>query len=90
VKSGDTLDLGAGKILHFVEAPNVHWPETMVTWEPVSGTLFSCDAFGSFGKLGDRVFDDQFSAKEHEFFERESLRYYATSFRLSPSSWSGP
>jgi anaerobic nitric oxide reductase flavorubredoxin len=77
VKSGDTLDLGAGKVLHFVEAPNVHWPETMVTWEPVSGTLFSCDAFGSFGKLGDRVFDDQFSAKEHEFYERESLRYYA-------------
>ena len=77
VKTGDTLDLGAGKILHFVEAPNVHWPETMVTWEPGSGTLFACDAFGSFGKLGDRVFDDQFSAKEHEFFERESLRYYA-------------
>jgi flavorubredoxin len=77
LKSGDTLDLGAGKTLHFVEAPNVHWPETMVTWEPASGTLFSCDAFGSFGKLGDRVFDDQFSAKEHEFFEAESLRYYA-------------
>jgi flavorubredoxin len=77
VKTGDVLDLGAGKVLHFVEAPNVHWPETMVTWEPVSGTLFACDAFGSFGKLGDRVFDDQFSAKEHEFFERESLRYYA-------------
>lgn len=77
VKTGDTLDLGGGTELHFVEAPNVHWPETMVTWEPRSGTLFSCDAFGSFGKLGDRVFDDQFSAKEHEFYERESLRYYA-------------
>ncbi len=77
VKTGDTLDLGAGKMLHFVEAPNVHWPETMLTWEPVSGTLFACDAFGSFGKLGDRVFDDQFSQKEHEVFEKESLRYYA-------------
>lgn len=77
VKTGDTLDLGAGKVLHFFETPNVHWPETMMTWEPASGTLFSCDGFGSFGKLGDRVFDDQFSAKEHEFFERESLRYYA-------------
>ncbi len=77
VKSGDTLDLGKGKVLHFVETPNVHWPETMMTWEPVSGTLFACDGFGSFGKLGDRVFDDQFSAEEHAFFEKESLRYYA-------------
>ena len=77
VKTGDTLDLGAGKILHFIEAPNVHWPETMITWEPVSGTLFTCDAFGSFGKLGDRVFDDQFSAEEQVFFEKEALRYYA-------------
>lgn len=77
VKTGDTLDLGASTVLHFVETPNVHWPETMVTWEPVSGTLFACDAFGSFGKLGDRVFDDQFNETEHAFFEKESLRYYA-------------
>ncbi|HCM27453.1 MAG TPA: MBL fold metallo-hydrolase [Treponema sp.] len=77
VKTGDTLDLGAGRILHFIEAPNVHWPETMITWEPASGTLFTCDAFGSFGKLGDRVFDDQFDSAEHAFFEKESLRYYA-------------
>jgi flavorubredoxin len=77
VKSGDSLDLGKGKVLHFVETPNVHWPETMMTWEPVSGTLFACDGFGSFGKLGDRVFDDQFTPEEHAFFEKESLRYYA-------------
>ena len=77
VKTGDELDLGQGLVLKFVEAPNVHWPETMVTFEPGSGTLFSCDAFGSYGMLGDRVFDDQFSALEHERFEKESLRYYA-------------
>jgi anaerobic nitric oxide reductase flavorubredoxin len=77
VKTGDVLELGAGKSLHFVEAPNVHWPETMVTWEPSSATLFSCDAFGSFGMLGDRVFDDEFSARELEAFEAETLRYYA-------------
>mgnify|MGYP000843943628 FL=1 len=77
VKSGDTLDLGGGRVLAFEEAPNVHWPETMVTWDGTSGTLFSCDAFGSFGKLGDRIFDDQFSAEEHAFFEKETLRYYA-------------
>ena len=77
VKDGDTLDLGGGKVLAFFEAPNVHWPETMVTWDAASGTLFSCDAFGSFGALGDKVFDDQFDEKEHAFFEEETLRYYS-------------
>jgi len=77
VKDGDTLDLGGEKVLTFFEAPNLHWPETMVTWEPASGTLFSCDAFGSYGVLGDKVFDDQFNEKEHALFEEESLRYYA-------------
>jgi flavorubredoxin len=77
VKTGDKLDLGRGMVLEFYETPNVHWPETMMTWEAQSGTLFSCDAFGSFGALGDRVFDDQFNAEEHTFYEKESLRYYA-------------
>jgi flavorubredoxin len=77
VKDGDSLDLGAGMVLKFFETPNVHWPETMMTYEPVSGALFSCDGFGSFGMLGDRVFDDEFSAQEHSFFESETLRYYA-------------
>ncbi|MCL2007136.1 MAG: FprA family A-type flavoprotein [Treponema sp.] len=77
VKDGDTLDLGAGIILTFYEAPNVHWPDTMVTFEASSGTLFSCDAFGSYGALGERVFDDEFDEKEHAFFEDECLRYYS-------------
>ncbi|MDR1239846.1 MAG: FprA family A-type flavoprotein [Treponema sp.] len=77
VKDGDTLDLGGGKVLGFFETPNIHWPETMITWEPVSGTLFTCDAFGSFGTLGDRVFDDEFTETEHVFFEDEGLRYFA-------------
>ncbi|MEI6876266.1 MAG: FprA family A-type flavoprotein, partial [Spirochaetota bacterium] len=77
VKSGDNLDLGAGMNLLFEEAPNVHWPETMMTYEPSAGVLFSCDAFGSYGKLGDRIFDDQFSAEEHAVFEKECLRYYS-------------
>ncbi|MDR1058819.1 MAG: FprA family A-type flavoprotein [Treponema sp.] len=77
VKEGDTLDLGKGMVLSFYETPNVHWPETMMTWEPRSGCLFSCDAFGSYGALGDRVFDDEFNEEEHVFFEKEGLRYYA-------------
>ncbi len=77
VKTGDTLDLGAGKALEFFETPNIHWPETMMSFDRTDGILFSCDAFGSYGALGDRVFDDEFSAEEHAFYEKESLRYYA-------------
>lgn len=77
VKTGDRLDLGEGMSLDFIEAPNVHWPETMVTWAADGGVLFSCDAFGGYGALGDRVFDDEYSAEEHDFFETESLRYYS-------------
>jgi anaerobic nitric oxide reductase flavorubredoxin len=77
VKSGDTLELGGDRRLVFEEVPNVHWPETMVSYEPGSGILFSCDAFGSYGAVGDKVFDDELSEVEHAFYERESLRYYA-------------
>jgi len=77
VKTGDELDLGDGRALAFFETPNLHWPETMMTWDAASGTLFSCDAFGSFGALGDRAFDDEFGADEHALFEKEALRYYS-------------
>jgi len=77
VKSGDSIDLGGGKKLVFEEIPNVHWPETMVTYEPSAGVLFSCAAFGSFGSVGSEVFDDELTPKQHEFYEKETLRYYA-------------
>ncbi|GHV30852.1 MBL fold hydrolase [Spirochaetia bacterium] len=77
VKDGETLDLGKGKVLTFRETPNIHWPETMVTWDGESGTLFPCDAFGSYGILGDRIFEDEYNEAEHAAFEKESLRYYA-------------
>lgn len=77
VGTGDSLDLGNGKSLDFVDAPNVHWPETMVSYEPSTGVLFSCDAFGSFGKVTDHVFDDELTAEEQDFYEKETLRYYA-------------
>lgn len=77
VKSGDTINLGGGRELVFEEIPNVHWPETMATYEKNSKILFSCDAFGSYGSIGNVVFDDQLSEEDHEFFYREALRYYA-------------
>jgi flavorubredoxin len=77
VKNGDQLDLGGGKVLQFFETPNIHWPETMMTFEQSSGILFSCDAFGSYGTLDNVYFDDQLSTKQHAFFISEALRYYA-------------
>lgn len=77
VSSGDTLDLGQGKVLTFYDIPNVHWPETMATFENSTGTLFPCDAFGSFGALKGSLFDDENSEEDHLFYENESLRYYA-------------
>lgn len=77
VKTDDTLDLGDGVVLRFLEIPNVHWPETMATFDVKSGALFSCDAFGGYGKTGTRIFDDEFTPEEHKFYEAESLRYYA-------------
>lgn len=50
VADGEQLDLG-GKVLKFVFTPMVHWPESMTSVELTSGTLFSQDAFGSFGAV---------------------------------------
>lgn len=48
VKEGDTLPLGA-HTLQFIMAPMVHWPEVMVSYEQHTRSLFSADAFGTFG-----------------------------------------
>jgi flavorubredoxin len=78
VKSGDTVDLGDGRVLAFEEIPNVHWPETMATYDTKSKTLFPCDAFGSFGSVNDDApYDDQLDQKQIDFFEREATRYFA-------------
>ncbi|NLX63491.1 MAG: FprA family A-type flavoprotein [Clostridiaceae bacterium] len=77
VKEGDTLDLGNGKVLSFHPVPNVHWPDTMYTYEKSTRTLFSCDMFGAFGRMGDHCFDDELTPEEVEFFESEGIRYYS-------------
>jgi flavorubredoxin len=78
VESGDTLDLGDGRVLAFQEIPNVHWPETMATYDTKSKTLLPCDAFGSFGSVNsDAPYDDQLTQEQIDFFETEAERYYA-------------
>ncbi len=58
VGEGDTLSTGK-HTLTFVMAPMVHWPEVMMTYDDVSGALFSADAFGSFGALNGNLFADE-------------------------------
>jgi len=74
VQDGETLALGQ-HTLQFFHAPFVHWPETMVTYEPAQRVLFSCDAFGSYGALRGALFDDD--CVDLAFYEQEALRYYA-------------
>lgn len=58
VKEGDTKSFGK-HVVTFVDAPMVHWPEAMVTFDTTNGVLFSADAFGSFGALDGRLFNDE-------------------------------
>jgi anaerobic nitric oxide reductase flavorubredoxin len=77
VTDDDTLDLGNGHILKFVEIPNVHWPDTIATFDTLTGTLFSCDAFGSFGNATESNYDDMLKSDDIDFYENEAVRYYA-------------
>lgn len=73
VSDGDTLSLGK-RTLKFFMTPFLHWPETMMTYEPSDGILFSCDAFGGYGAIQGAIFDD--NCENPDFYEREALRYY--------------
>jgi len=61
VKNGDQIDLGNGHILQFVSAPNLHWPDTMLTFDHQTSTLFTCDVFGMHF-CDDRIFDEDLTA----------------------------
>ncbi|ARC83360.1 metallo-beta-lactamase superfamily protein [Clostridium argentinense CDC 2741] len=73
VKEGDTMSFGKHNVV-FVSAPMIHWPEAMVTYDTTNGVLFSADAFGSFGALDGKLFNDEVN------FDRDWIddarRYY--------------
>ncbi len=73
VKEGDTLCTGVHTLV-FTMAPMVHWPEVMMTYDSTNKTLFSADAFGTFGALSGNLFADQMDF-EHEWLG-EARRYY--------------
>lgn len=70
---GESLSLG-GATLSFHIIPMVHWPETMVTWLAEEQTVFSGDAFGTFGVVADDIVD---SEETFELYRDEMIRYYS-------------
>ncbi len=73
VKEGDHLETGKHK-LTFYMAPMVHWPEVMVAYDETDKTLFSADAFGSFGAIDGNIFADEVDFNHR--YMNEARRYY--------------
>jgi flavorubredoxin/flavin reductase (DIM6/NTAB) family NADH-FMN oxidoreductase RutF len=66
VKSGDSLDLGKGHVLEFVSAPNLHWPDTILTYDRATEILYTCDVFGMH-YCSDSTFDEDLKAIEPDY-----------------------
>jgi len=72
VKTGDKIDLG-GKELIFIEAPMLHWPDSMMCYLTKDNILFSNDAFGQH-YASEYMFNDL--VDQNELFN-ECIKYYA-------------
>ena len=73
VKEGDIINFGKHTFT-FAMAPMVHWPEVMVSFDTTNGVLFTADAFGTFGALDGKLFNDEMNYK-YELLE-EARRYF--------------
>ena len=74
VNEGDTISTGKHNLKFFM-APMVHWPEVMFTYDETDKILFSADAFGTFGALDGRIFNDELDYRNS--FIDEARRYYS-------------
>jgi flavorubredoxin len=72
VKTGDTLDIGENKLI-FVEAPMLHWPDSMFTYMTGENILFSNDAFGQHFAT-ESLYNDLVDNSE---LYAEAIKYYA-------------
>ena len=73
VKTGDTLELGNGKQLVFVEMKMLHWPDSMACYMTGDNILFSNDAFGQH-YANEYMYNDL--VDQNELFT-ECIKYYA-------------
>jgi flavorubredoxin len=72
VKTGDKLSLGK-KELVFIEAPMLHWPDSMFCYLTEDNVLFSNDAFGQH-YASEYMFNDLVDQNE---LANECIKYYA-------------
>ena len=73
VKTGDSVDIGGGKQLVFVEMKMLHWPDSMATYLTGDNILFSNDAFGQHYAV-EELFNDK---ADQCLLWGEALKYYA-------------
>ncbi len=73
VKTGDTLDVGNGKQLVFVEMAMLHWPDSMASFLTQDNILFSNDAFGQHYAT-EKLYNDL--VDQCDLFN-EAIKYYA-------------
>ena len=73
VKTGDSVDIGNGKQLIFIEMRMLHWPDSMATYMTEDNILFSMDAFGQHIAVAE-LFNDR--ADQAELWH-EAIKYYA-------------
>ncbi len=73
VKTGDTLDIGNGKQLVFVEMKMLHWPDSMATYMTGDNILFSNDAFGQHYAV-EELFNDK---ADQCLLWKEAIKYFA-------------
>lgn len=66
VKSGDRINIGQGHEIEFVSAPNLHWPDTIFSFDRKTQILYTCDAFGMHF-CDHRTFDEDLDAIEADF-----------------------
>ncbi|NMA55745.1 MAG: anaerobic nitric oxide reductase flavorubredoxin [Firmicutes bacterium] len=72
VNTGDSLDIGSSKLI-FIEAPMLHWPDSMFTYLTGDNILFSNDAFGQH-YASEFLYNDL--VDQGELFH-EAMKYYA-------------
>jgi len=72
VKTGETLPIGR-RVLTFVEAPMLHWPDSMFTYIPEDRVLLPNDAFGQHFASTQR-FEDEINK---DLVMRHAAKYYA-------------
>ena len=72
VKTGDRLSLGSKELI-FIEAPMMHWPDTMMTYLTGDNILFSNDAFGQH-LASECLYSDLVDQAE---LYQEAMKYYA-------------